>query len=319
MPRIFIAGHKGMVGSAIHRLLARKKNLNIITAERKEVNLLSFVETEGFIKKNKIDQVYLCAAKVGGINANNVYPADFILNNLLIQNNLISLSHKYKVKRLLFLGSSCIYPKKAPQPIKENALLDGHLEQTNEPYAIAKISGIKLCESFNRQYGTDFRSIMPTNLYGPNDNFELLNSHVLPALIRKFDDAKKNKKPHVLIWGTGTPKREFLHVDDLAKACVHVMGLSKKTYTDNTQQMLSHINAGTGTDISIKNLAKLIKKITKYDGDIIFDKSKPDGTKRKLLDVKLINKLGWKSNINLEDGIRSTYDWYLDNLDTLRK
>lgn len=315
--KIFIAGHNGMVGSALVRLL-KKEKAEIITADRTKLNLLNQVEVQNFFKDNKIDQVYLAAAKVGGIHSNNIFPAEFIYENLTIQTNIIHSAFLNGVKKLLFLGSSCIYPKKAIQPMKESELLTGKLEPTNEPYAIAKIAGIKLCESYNRQYnkshGIDYRSIMPTNLYGSGDNYHPENSHVIPGLIYRFHQAKIHNLPYVTIWGTGKPKREFLYVDDMASACIYLMNLDKEIYNKNTVEMCSHVNAGSGEDITINELAQTIKKVVNYNGEIKFDPSKPDGTFRKLLDSTLINKLGWQPNVTLEDGLIKTYRSFLDNL-----
>jgi GDP-L-fucose synthase len=312
--RIFIAGHNGMVGSALVRLL-KKQNVKLITKERKDLDLLNQNEVRNFFKKEKIDQVYLSAAKVGGIYANNTFPAEFIYENLTIQANVIHSAFLGKVKKLLFLGSSCIYPKNTKQPMKEQQLLTGKLEQTNEPYAIAKIAGIKMCESYNRQYGEthniDFRSIMPTNLYGPGDNYHPENSHVIPGLIYRFHNAKINNLPKVIIWGSGKPKREFLYVDDMARASIHLMTLDKKTYLKNTLPANSHINVGYGKDISIKELSELIKKVVDYKGQVIFDKNRPDGSPRKFLDSGLINSLGFKPKTNLLDGLIKTYRDYI--------
>lgn len=296
--KIYVAGHRGMVGSAIVRALKAKGYQNIVVRTSKELDLRNQQAVADFFTKEKPDYVFLAAAKVGGILANNTYRAEFIYNNLQIQNNIIHQSYINGVEKLLFLGSSCIYPKLAPQPLKEDYLLTGPLEPTNEPYAIAKIAGIKMCEAYRDQYGCNFISVMPTNLYGPNDNFDLNTSHVLPALIRKCHEAKTNNKPTVTVLGTGSPKREFLHVDDLAEACIFLMN----TYNDK-----SIINVGTGTDISIKDLAVLIKDIVGFKGELIFDTSKPDGTPRKLLNVDKINSLGWKHRINLEEGIKLVY------------
>lgn len=302
--KIYIAGHKGLVGSAILRKLKSLGYSNFVYKTKDELDLERQIEVEDFFKREKPEYVFLAAALVGGIYANNIYPADFIYDNLIIQTNVIQSAYKNQVKKLLFLGSSCIYPKHTSQPIKEEHLLDGKLEPTNEPYAVAKIAGIKLCQSYNRQYNTNYISVMPTNLYGENDNFDLQNSHVLPAMIRKFHDAKISRSPAVTIWGTGKPRREFMHVDDLADACVFLM----KNY--NSGEI---INIGTGEDVSILEAASLIKRTVKYDGKIVFDGSKPDGSPRKLLDVSKINKLGWKAKIKLEDGIRMTYEWYCRN------
>lgn len=306
-----------MVGSAILRNLC-KNNIEVITATKEELDLTNQSQVSDFFYKNQFDQVYLAAARVGGIFANNSYPADFIYENLMIQNNIINSSYKNNVKRLLFLGSSCIYPKLSSQPIKEEYLLNGKLESTNEPYAIAKIAGIKLCESFNRQFKCDFRSIMPTNLYGPNDNFHKENSHVLPSLIRKFHEAKINRNSSITLWGSGLPYREFLHVDDLAEASIFIMNLDKIKLNESTGIMTSHINVGSGIDYSIKEIAEIISKITNYKGKIIWDKSMPDGTEKKLLDVSKLRKLGWESKILLEDGLQSTYEWFLNNQEFIR-
>ena len=308
-PNIFIAGHKGMVGSALVRFLKRKK-VKIITKEKKELNLLDQKKVQSFFKNNKIDQVYLAAAKVGGIHANSTYPAEFIYENLMIQNNIIHSAFLSGVKKLLFLGSSCIYPKYAKQPMKEEELLTGKLEPTNEPYAIAKIAGIKTCESYNRQYGVshgiDYRSVMPTNLYGPGDNYHPENSHVVPSLIRRFHEAKVNNLKFVTIWGTGSPLREFLHVEDMARASIKVMNLDKKKYNKIVKPM-SHINIGSGKEISIKELAKKINKIVNFKGKIIFDTAKPNGTLRKITDVRRLVKIGFKHKIDLEEGLEKVY------------
>lgn len=315
---IFVAGHKGMVGSAIVRRLKAFGYTNIITRSRKELNLLDQAAVHQFFQQHKIQQIYLAAAKVGGIMANNTYPAEFIYENLMIEANVINAAHKADINKLLFLGSSCIYPRLADQPIREDALLTGPLEPTNEPYAIAKIAGIKLCESYNRQFGRDYRSVMPTNLYGPHDNFHTENSHVVPALLKRFHDAVENKLDEVIIWGTGNVLREFMHVDDMASACVHIMELEASSYQHYTQPMLSHINIGTGKDCSIKELAMLIAKITGFEGKLVFDRSKPDGTPRKLLDVSRLEALGWQSSINLEAGLRDAYQWFLVNHQQVR-
>ncbi len=299
--KIFVAGHKGLVGSAIVRALQKQGYDNLITRTRQELDLLDNVAVESFFKNEKPEYIFLAAAKVGGIMANSTYPADFIYQNLVVQNNVIHNAYVNGVKKLLFLGSSCIYPRNCPQPIKEEYFMTGPLEPTNGAYAIAKIAGITMCQSYNKQYGTNFISLMPTNLYGPNDNFDLESSHVLPALIRKFHEAKIGNKKEMTLWGTGTPKREFLHVDDLAEACVFLM----KNYNDT-----KIINVGTGEDITIKDLAETIKKIVGYAGKIIWDASKPDGMPRKLLDVSKINTLGWRYEINLETGVRTTYEWF---------
>ena len=310
---VFVAGHRGMVGSAIIRQLAQDSAYQIVTRNRNELDLMSQKDVANFFQTQSIDQVYLAAAKVGGIVANNTYPADFIYENLMIQSNIIHSAHMAGVQKLLFLGSSCIYPKHADQPMAEKSLLTGTLEATNEPYAIAKIAGIKLCESYNRQYGRDYRSVMPTNLYGPNDNFHLHNSHVIPGLIRRFHEAKQNKSKEVVAWGTGKPMREFLYVDDMAAASIHVMQLENSIYQENTELMLSHINVGSGDDCSIRELVETIAKVVGYGGAISFDTSKPDGTPRKLMDVSRLNSLGWQYKVSLEDGLALSYDWFLEN------
>ena len=315
---IFVAGHRGMVGSAIVRALSSDSRNKIITAARASLDLLNQKSVINFFEENDIDQVYLAAAKVGGIHANNEYPAQFIYENLMIQSNLIHAAHLSDVQKLLFLGSSCIYPKFAEQPMQESSLLTGILESTNEPYAIAKIAGIKLCESYNRQYGRDYRSVMPTNLYGPNDNFHPENSHVIPAMMRRFHNAVINSQKEVVIWGSGTPLREFLHVDDMAAASIHVMNLDGEIYSLNTNPMSSHINVGTGIDCTIKALAETIAKVTGFKGKLIFDSSKPDGTPRKLMDISRINEMGWNHSISLERGLFDTYAWYKGNLEQAR-
>lgn len=317
--KIFLAGHNGMVGRAINKLLLKDKNNQIITESRSKLDLTNQKQVKEFISLRKPDVVIIAAAKVGGIHANNSLPAEFIYENTMIQNNLIHQSFINGVKKLLFLGSSCIYPKEANQPMNENSLLSGQLEETNEPYAIAKIAGIKTCESYNRQYGADFRSIMPTNLYGPFDNFHPKNSHVVPALIRRFHEAKINDLEEVFIWGDGSPLREFLHVDDMAKASLYILGLKKAEYFKNVHPTLSHINVGSGEEISIKDLAYIVSKIVKYNGVIKFDTTKPNGTKRKLLDTKKINSMGWSPTIRLEEGLVGTYKWYLGNNSSLIK
>lgn len=316
--RIFVAGHRGMVGSAIVRQLQAKGYTNIIVATHAELDLCSQVAVNDFFKTHQIDQVYLAAAKVGGIHANNEYPADFIYQNLMIEANVIHAAHVNGVQKLMFLGSSCIYPKFAQQPMAESELLKGELEATNEPYAIAKIAGIKLCESYNRQFGRDYRSVMPTNLYGPHDNYHPENSHVIPALLRRFHVAVQENVEVVTIWGSGTPMREFLHVDDMAAASIHVMELDAETFKANTQPMLSHINVGTGVDCTIRELAETIAKVTGFQGRLEFDATKPDGTPRKLMDVSRLADLGWKASISLEDGLRDAYQWYLNNIDSVR-
>ena len=315
---VIVAGHRGMVGSAIVRRLQTLGYSRILTAGRDELNLLDQQAVQAFFNEQKIDQVYLAAAKVGGIQANNSYPADFIYENLMIQANIIQAAHLCDVQKLLFLGSSCIYPKFAEQPMREEALLTGVLEPTNEPYAIAKIAGIKLCESYNRQHGRDYRSVMPTNLYGPQDNYHPQNSHVIPALLRRFHEAVQRGDEELVIWGTGTPMREFLHVDDMAAASIHVMELDDATYQANTQPMLSHINVGTGVDCTIGQLAKTIAKVTGFSGTLSFDTSKPDGAPRKLMDVSRLKALGWQATISLEDGLNDAYAWYVSNVQQAR-
>ena len=316
--KIYVAGHRGMVGSAIIRVLKDQGFENIITRTHSELDLTNQQKVQEFFSKEKPDQVYLAAAKVGGIFANDTYPADFIYQNLMIEANVIHAAFKSGVKKLLFLGSSCIYPKIADQPMREDALLSGYLEPTNEPYAIAKIAGIKLCESYNRQYGEshgiDYRSVMPTNLYGPGDNYHPENSHVIPALIRRFHEAKINNEEKVIVWGSGNPKREFLYVDDMASASVHVMNLDKETYDQNTNEMCSHINVGAGKDMSIGELAKTLKKVIGFGGKIEFDSSKPDGSLRKLMDSARLNSLGWTPEVKLERGLTLTYENYLQEL-----
>ena len=314
--KIFIAGHQGMVGSALVRFL-EAEDIELITKKRSELDLLNQRDVFDFFKNEKIDQVYLAAAKVGGINANNIYPADFIYENLMIQANVIHGAFLYEVKKLLFLGSSCIYPKHTNQPTKEEELLNGKLEPTNEPYAIAKIAGIKMCESYNRQFAKshsiDYRSIMPTNLYGPGDNYHPQNSHVIPGMIYRFHEAKIKNLKKVIVWGTGTPKREFLYVDDMARASIHLMNIDKKIYDENTSSMCSHINVGSSKELTIKELAEKIKEVVNFKGEIFFDYSKPDGNSRKFLNSKKINNLGFKSNISLMDGLKKTYEDYLKN------
>ena len=315
---IFVAGHRGMVGSAIVRQLQAKGYQNIITATHAELDLCNQAAVQQFFETHQIDQVYLAAAKVGGIHANNTFPADFIYQNLMIEANVIHAAHTYGVQKLMFLGSSCIYPKFAQQPMAETELLQGELESTNEPYAIAKIAGIKLCESYNRQFTRDYRSVMPTNLYGPHDNFHPENSHVIPALLRRFHEAVQSNAEVVTIWGSGTPMREFLHVDDMAAASIHVIELDTETFKANTQSMLSHINVGTGIDCTIRELAETVAKVTGFTGRLEFDATKPDGTPRKLMDVSRLAALGWKASITLEDGLRDSYQWYLNNIDSAR-
>ena len=316
--RIFVAGHNGMVGTAIVRELNKIQNIELVIRSRAELDLTNQQAVVDFFKTEKIDQVYLAAAKVGGIVANNTYPADFIYENLMIQCNIIHSAHLANIQQLLFLGSSCIYPKLASQPMAESALLTGTLEETNEPYAIAKIAGIKLCESYNRQYGRDYRSVMPTNLYGPNDNFHPENSHVIPALLRRFHEAKLKGDKEVIAWGSGKVMREFLHVDDLATASLYVMNLDKAIYDKNTEPMLSHINVGTGVDCTIRELVETVAKVVAFSGTISFDTTKPDGAPRKLMNVERLRSLGWQSAISLEDGLTSAYQWFIDNPNKFR-
>jgi len=318
MIKIFVAGHRGMVGSAIVRQLEQQGDVELIFANRDELDLVNQQQVHDFFAKEKFDQVYLAAAKVGGIHANNTYPAEFIYQNLMIESNIVHAAYLSGVQKLLFLGSSCIYPKMSVQPMTESALLTGTLEPSNEPYAIAKIAGIKLCESYNRQYGVDYRSVMPTNLYGENDNFHPENSHVIPALMRRFHDAKINNEPTVTAWGSGEPKREFLHVDDMAAASVFVMSLGLETYQKETTPMLSHINVGSGVDCTIRELVETVAKVVGYTGAIEFDSSKPDGTPRKLMDVSRLEKLGWQAKTNLQDGLQKTYAWFLRHQDDYR-
>ncbi len=310
--KIYIAGHKGLVGSAIVRQLDKLGFSNLLMRTHKELDLTNQAQVQNFFKREKPDYVILAAAKVGGIHANNTYPADFIYQNMMIETNIINSSYENKIKRLLFLGSTCIYPKAADTPIREDALLTGVLEPTNEPYALAKIAGIKICESYNRQYGTDFRSIMPTNLYGINDNFHPENSHVVPALIRRFHEAKVNNSREVVVWGTGNAMREFLYVDDMADASLFIIGLDKKAYQVNTKPMLSHINVGSGKDVSIREVAHTIKDLVGFNGKIIFDSTKPDGAPRKLIDTSRLSNMGWKYTTELKEGIKQTYSWYLN-------
>ncbi len=316
---IYIAGHRGMVGTAIAKQLQSQNNFQIIAKTHEELDLTNQKAVQDFFQDQAIDQVYLAAAKVGGIHANNEYPAEFIYQNLMIQANIIKAAHDNDVQELLFLGSSCIYPKLATQPMTETGLLTGTLEPTNEPYAIAKIAGIKLCESFNRQYGRDYRSVMPTNLYGENDNFHPENSHVIPALMRRFHEAKKINEQKVTVWGSGNPMREFLHVDDMAQASIFVMNLDNEIYQKYTAPMLSHINVGTGKDCTIKEMAETMASVVGFKGEIEFDATKPDGTPRKLLDVTRLEKLGWRAKTNLKEGLTKTYQWFLENQDKFRK
>ena len=311
--KIYVAGHLGMVGSAIVTKLSQKGFLNIDVRTRAELDLTNQKDVHNFLKEESPDYVVIAAAKVGGIHANNNYPAEFIYQNLMIEINLIHGAYLAGVNNLLFLGSSCIYPKESFQPIQEEYLLNGILEPTNEPYAISKIAGIKLCESYNRQYGTDYRSVMPTNLYGPNDNFHSENSHVIPALIRRFHEAKVNNDPYVEVWGSGNQLRDFLHVDDMADASTYIMTLDNKILYEIISPMLSHINVGSGEEITIKDIAYIIKDIVEYSGEIVFNMKMPDGTYRKLLDISKIESLGWKPTINLKDGLRETYNWFLKN------
>lgn len=316
---IFVAGHRGMVGAAIVRRLELLGYRNIITRAHAELDLKRQAEVDAFFRAEQVDQVYLAAAKVGGIHANNTYPAEFIYDNLMMECNVIHAAHIGGVQKLLFLGSSCIYPKLASQPMREDALLTGTLESTNEPYAIAKIAGIKLCESYNRQYGHDYRSVMPTNLYGPNDNYHPENSHVIPALLRRFHDAVQSGAHEVVVWGSGAPMREFLHVDDMAAASVHVMELDETAYRAHTQPMLSHINVGSGVDCTIRELAETVARVTGFTGRLTFDATKPDGAPRKLMDVSRLKALGWQAKIGLEDGLRDAYQWFLANQQQYRK
>ncbi len=318
MARIYIAGHRGMVGGAILRLLNARGTDEIITRTSAELDLTNQVAVRDFMQAERPDLVILAAAKVGGIMANNSYPAEFIRDNLMIECNVIHEAHAAGVQKLLQLGSSCIYPKFAPQPMREDALLTGTLEATNEPYAIAKIAGIKLCESYNRQYGCDYRSVMPTNLYGPGDNFHPENSHVVPALIRRFHIAAQEQADEVVVWGSGTPMREFLHVDDMAEASLFVLDLPKDIYDRETEPMLSHINVGTGTDVTIRDLAEIIAQTTGFKGKLTFDATKPDGTPRKLMDVSRLARLGWRAKIELKAGIEQAYAWFVETQDTIR-
>ena len=313
-PRIYVAGHQGLVGSAIVRALHARGHRNIVTRSHAELELTDQAQVRDFFRAERIDQVYLAAARVGGIHANNTYPAEFIYDNMMVQANVVHEAWRNGVGRLLFLGSSCIYPRLAAQPIREEYLMSGMLEPTNEPYAMAKIAGIKLCESYNRQYGTDYRSVMPTNLYGPGDNYHPENSHVIPAMIRRFHEAKLGGAPEVVIWGSGRPMREFLYVDDMAEACVHVMDLERAVYAAHTDPMHSHINVGTGTDVTIAELARLAGETVGYRGRITFDTSKPDGTPRKLLDVSKLHALGWHARTPLPEGLRRAYAAFVDGM-----
>ena len=318
MRKIYVAGHRGMVGGAILRQLKARGETDVVSRTHAELDLTDQAAVSKFMKTEKPDMVVLAAAKVGGIHANNTYPADFIYENLMIECNVIHQAFAAGVTQLLQLGSSCIYPRAVPQPMREDALLTGILEPTNEPYAVAKIAGIKLCESYNRQHGVDFRSVMPTNLYGPGDNFHPENSHVLPALIRRFHEAVQNGADEVTIWGSGKPRREFLHVDDMAAASLFVLDLPKDAYEANTEPMLSHINVGCGTDVSILELAQKVADVTGFKGEIATDPSKPDGTMRKLMDVSRLANMGWKASIELDKGISETYEWFLSNQDSFR-
>ena len=311
--KIYIAGHRGLVGSAIVRQLEERGFTNLLIRTHKELDLTNQAEVQNFFQQENPDYVILAAAKVGGIHANNTYPADFIYQNMMIEANVINAAYENKVKRLLFLGSTCIYPKAVEQPMREDALLTGILEPTNEPYALAKIAGIKLCESYNRQYGTDFRSVMPTNLYGVNDNFHPENSHVIPALMRRFHEAKVNGDIEVVVWGTGNAKREFLYVDDMAQASLFVLELDEQTYQANTKPMLSHINVGTGKDVTIREMAETMKQVVGFKGKLTLDTSKPDGAPRKLIDVSRLSNMGWEYSVDLKDGLMKTYKWYLES------
>ncbi|MDB4027241.1 GDP-L-fucose synthase [Candidatus Thioglobus sp.] len=310
--KIYIAGHRGLVGSAIVRQLEFRGFTNLLMRTHKELDLTNQAQVRSFFKQEKPDYVILAASKVGGIHANNTYPADFIYQNMMIEANVINSAYENKVKRLLFLGSTCIYPKAVEQPMREEAILTDVLESTNEPYALAKIAGIKLCESYNRQYSTDFRSVMPTNLYGINDNFHLENSHVIPALMSRFHEAKINNDAEVEVWGTGNAMREFLYVDDMAEGSLFVLELDEHTYKDNTQPMLSHINVGTGKDTTIREMAETMKRVVGYQGKLTFDITKPDGPPRKLIDVSRLSNMGWKYSVDLENGLKKTYQWYLN-------
>ena len=311
--KIYIAGHRGLVGSAIVRQLESRGFTNLLMRTHKELDLTNQAQVQSFFQQEKPDYVILAAAKVGGIHANNTYPADFIYQNMMIEANVINSAYENKVKRLLFLGSTCIYPKAVEQPMREDALLTDVLEPTNEPYALAKIAGIKLCESYNRQHGTDFRSVMPTNLYGVNDNFHPENSHVIPALMRRFHEAKVNNDSEVVVWGTGNAMREFLYVDDMAQASLFVLELDEQTYQANTKSMLSHINVGTGVDVTIREMAEAMKEVIGFKGKLTFDTTKPDGSPRKLIDVSRLSNMGWHYSIDLKDGLAKTYNWYLES------
>ena len=316
--RIYVAGHRGMVGSAIVRQLQAKGYTNLLLRTHSELDLVNQQAVSDFFSQEKPEAVFLAAAKVGGIHANNTLPAEFIYENMMMEANVVHQAYANGVQKLLFLGSSCIYPKLAQQPMQETALLTGTLEQTNEPYAISKIAGIKLCESYNRQYSVDFRSVMPTNLYGPHDNFHPENSHVIPAMLRRFHEAALSDADKVVVWGTGKPMREFLYVDDMAAASIHVMNLDAEVYQTHTEAMLSHINVGTGVDCTIRELAETIAKVTGFKGELEFDSSKPDGTPRKLMDVSRLDNLGWKASVSLEEGLKRAYKWFLDNQNNFR-
>ena len=317
--RIFVAGHRGMVGSAIVRQLSRDSNVELLLASRTELDLTDGTSVSAYLQRFQPDEIYLAAAKVGGILANTTYPAEFIADNLSIQFNVIQAAYTVGVRKLLFLGSSCIYPQLAKQPMREDCLLTGALEPTNEPYAIAKIAGIKMCESYNRQYGVDYRCVMPTNLYGENDNFHPQNAHVIPAMMRRFHEAKLAGTEKVVVWGTGKPKREFLHVDDMAAGCIHVMTLPYAEFASAVPNaMCSHINVGTGCDVTIAELAQTMARVVGFKGEIVFDTSKPDGTPRKLMDVSRLSSLGWEYSVALEQGLGMTYGWFLENVDDLR-
>ena len=310
--KIYIAGHRGLVGSAIIRQLESRGFTNILVRTYEELDLTNQAQVQSFFQKENPDYVILAAAKVGGIHANNTYPADFIYQNIMIEANVIKSAYESKVKRLLFLGSTCIYPRVVEQPMREDAILTGELEPTNEPYALAKITGIKLCESYNRQHNTDFRSVMPTNLYGINDNFHPENSHVIPALMQRFHEAKVNKDSEVVVWGTGNAMREFLYVDDMAQASLFVLELDEETYKANTQPMLSHINVGTGKDLTIREMAETMKEVVGYKGKLVFDATKSDGAPRKLIDISRLKSMGWEYNVDLKDGLTSVYEWFLE-------
>ena len=310
--KIYIAGHRGLVGSAIVRQLESRGFTNLLMRTHKELDLTNQATVQAFFSQEKPDYVILAAGKVGGIHANNTYPADFIYQNIMIEANIINSAYEHKVRRLLFLGSTCIYPRAVEQPMREDAILTNVLESTNEPYALSKIAGIKLCESYNRQYGTDFRSVMPTNLYGPNDNFHPENSHVIPALMRRFHEAKVNNDKEVSVWGTGNAMREFLYVNDMAEASLFVLELDEKTYQANTRPMLSHINVGTGKDVTIREMAETMKQVVGFKGELTFDTTKPDGSPRKLIDVSRLSNMGWKYSVDLEEGLKKTYKWYFN-------